>query len=97
MVKVYANEVGHAIESEELVEIVQGLRVLRQESPMQYALMYKDLCNGIREDLGINNLISLVLMDEITVGVFIYNIVAGDFDVFQQGQDENGLYIEVGV
>lgn len=95
MTKVYANEVGHAIESVDLVEIVVGLHELRQENPMQFALIYKDLCNGIREEIGINNLITLVLLDEITVGVIVFNVIAGEFDAFKTGQDENDLYIEV--
>lgn len=96
MTKVYANEVGYVIESKEMVEVVQELRELRKSNYAKYILIFKELGNKIREDLEISNLISINILDESTVGILTYNIVAGQFDVFIQGKDEIGFYIEIG-
>lgn len=96
MVKVYANELGHVIVSEALVDLVLTLKLLKAQDEGVFRAAYKELCNQVRDEIGIDNLISLVLVDESSVGVLVYNIMAGSDDHYKQGEDENGMYLVIG-
>ncbi|EJW13917.1 hypothetical protein M5X00_26080 [Paenibacillus alvei] len=97
MTKVYANEVGHLIIDGELVDLILTLKLLQRQNEMVYRAALKELSNQVREELGIDNLISLMIVDEVTVGVLVYNIMAGHNDVYIQGEDERGTYMAFGV
>ncbi|TVX85999.1 hypothetical protein [Paenibacillus agilis] len=96
MVKVYANEVGHVIVSEQLVDLILTLQLLKSQEERVYRAALKELSNQVREELEIDNLISLLILNESTVGVLVFNIMADTDDFYKQGEDEIGVYLAIG-
>lgn len=95
MTKVYANNEVIGLVDAQLVEAVERICSLREENYHQYVLAYKQLCNIIRNMVEMDNVIQIGLIDEETVAVITYNVIADDLDMFTAGEDEYGYYIEV--
>lgn len=93
--KVYANTVGYTINDEELVEALFELKEMKETNYGKYVLMYKRLCDNVRKHLDIKNLIGMSYNSQLVI-IHVYNVMAGEFDVFKQGRDEIGMYVEVG-
>ncbi|WP_090739384.1 hypothetical protein [Paenibacillus sp. Mc5Re-14] len=95
MTKVYANEEVVVVQDVELVQAVVELAFLRMIDYDAYAVANKLLADLLRESLETELVIGIVVLDEGTVGLLTYNILADDYNHFVQGQDEYGFYVEV--
>lgn len=96
MTRVYANDKAY-IATGDVVEEFKFVYSFKETNYPKYAVMYKEFCNMVRDQLGISNMIVIFLKEEEDeLLVVTYNIVANDYDFYFQGQDEFGLYVEVG-
>lgn len=99
--------------SESIIEFIKDMNYIREnhkdnpefmeEQLNNCRVLYKDLTNNFREDLGINNIISLGVAEHKKTGEQVLTINIWDCDVDQEDntrwytieEDEEGVYIYV--
>jgi hypothetical protein len=96
MIRIYASETYFTTTEKEIVELVDELELIKQENYSQYVLGHKKLSDFVREDMEIDQLISIHKTKENEVRILIYDRPATDLDVFTLQVDEEGrYYIEI--
>lgn len=97
--RLYANEKHYSCTTESLLKILQFLKEQYEEMDRDsWRLLYKSVCDKVRNDLGIKNIISFCVVEEGAKAlILVYEVEAttDNFYTHKFDEEKQMFYIEI--